>query len=77
MFGAIGGAGARDRSAKRAPFAERSEESSRAIRVISGAGDGPDADLVGGKFLFARKTGDRKLRARLDFVLGLTLGEQL
>ena len=40
-------------------------------------GDDPDADLVGGEFLLARETGDRKLRARLDFVLSLTLREQL
>ena len=74
---AIGGAGARDRSAKRAPLAERGEESSRAVGVISGMGDGLDADLVGREFLFARKTGDRELRARLDFVLSLALREQL
>src|ERR1700734_3826349 len=65
----IGGASARDRSAKRAPLAERSEETSGAIGVISRPGDGLDADLVGREFLLARKTGDRKLRARLDFVL--------
>ena len=75
--GAIGGASARDRSAKRAPLAERGEKSSRAIGVISGVGDGLDADLVGGEFLFARETGDRELRARLDFVLSFALGEQL
>ena len=39
--------------------------------------DDLDADLVGGEFLFARETGDRQLRARLDFVLSLTLFEHL
>src|ERR1700733_8229951 len=74
---AIGGASARDRSAKRAPLAERGEETSGAVGVISRPGDGLDADLVGREFLLARKTGDRKLRARLDFVLSFALGEQL
>ena len=74
---AIGGASARDRSAECAPLAERGEESSGAIGVVPRAGDGLDADLVGREFLLARKTGDRELRSRLDFVLSFALGEQL
>ena len=75
--GAIGGACARDRSAKGAPPAKRGEEPSRAVGVVSGAGDGLDADLVSLEFLRAGKAGDGELRTRLDFVLSLALGEQL
>ena len=72
--GAIGGACARDRSAKGAPLAKRGEEPSRAVGVVSGAGDGLDADLVSREFLRAGKAGDGELRTRLDFVLSLALG---
>ena len=74
---AVGRSTARDRSAKRAPFAERGEEAGRRVRVVSCPGDGLDADLVGLEFLLAGEAGDRQLRARLDFVLGLALGEHL
>ena len=55
--GAIGGACARDRSAKGAPLAKRGEEPSRAVGVVSGAGDGLDADLVSREFLLRGKNG--------------------
>ena len=74
---AVGGARARDRSAKRAPLAERGEEPGRRVRVVPGLRDGLDADLVSLEFLLAGKAGDRQLRARLGLVLGLALGQHL
>ena len=77
MSGRSADPAARDRSAKRAPFAERGQEAGRGVRVVSGPGDGLDADLVGLEFLLAGEAGDRQLRARLGLVLGLALGEHL
>ena len=75
--GAVGGARARDRSAKRAPLAERGEEPGRRVRIVSGLRDRLDADLVGLEFLLAGKAGDRQFGARLGLVLSLALGQQL
>ena len=63
------------RSALHSPSAVRNRAAR--VRVVSGLGDGLDADLVGLEFLLAGKAGDRQLRARLGLVLSLALGEQL
>ncbi len=60
-----------------APFAERVEEPRRAVRVIAGVGQIPDADLVRLELLLAGKAGDRQFRARLDLLVGPSVLENL
>ena len=62
---------------KRAPAAELVEEARRRIGVVTGPGDGADADLVGLELLLAREAGDRQLGAGVVFLALVGTIEQL
>ena len=75
--GLVGRAEADQRSAQRAPAAERIEEARGRIRIVARLGDHLDADLVGLEFLLAREMRDRELHPRLLLLALLGLRQQL